>query len=131
MRRITIAGIAALVLIGGALLWARGRTRPHDRGLELTDGVHFIIDVDSAAPGGAAFLHGVRARQWRRAEREARRAVRSHPGSADAHFHLRMVLIWRGKLEEAVCEWREALRLDPHHEYAARMLASPALGAIH
>jgi hypothetical protein len=38
MRRITIAGISALVLIGGALLWAWGRTRAPVRGLETADG---------------------------------------------------------------------------------------------
>jgi Tfp pilus assembly protein PilF len=79
-------------------------------------------------PAPPPFLHGVRTRQWRRAEKEARRAVRSHPGPADAHFHLGLVLLWRGEPEEAFREWREALRADPQHEDAARMFALPTLG---
>jgi TolB-like protein len=50
---------------------------------------------------------------WSEAEREFRKAIELHPGSADAHFFYADFLISMGRNAEAEAEARRALELDP------------------
>ena len=49
-------------------------------------------------------------------------AVKTDRENADAHFALGMLRQRQGKNEEALAGWKEALRLDPTHPDAARIL---------
>ena len=51
-----------------------------------------------------------------------RHAVALAPENAEAHLALGLALYAAGSEHEAVAEWRETIRLDPHHAHAAYRL---------
>src|SRR6185295_17595222 len=71
-------------------------------------------------PGSAAVWDevGFMERDWRRGAEAYRQAIRIGPDRADYHSKLANQLLNGGKLEEAIAESREALRLDPKSAFA-------------
>lgn len=129
MQRIVPLGLLALLLVAiVSLLRARASDRLAPSDIRVSEGVHFLTTIDPNTPGGAAYLQGLHSGDWKRAEREVRRVVRRFPNSAAAHFHLGVVLHWRGKQTEGVRELKEALRCDRAYTNAVEMLK--ALNAV-
>ena len=54
------------------------------------------------------------------AEREYRSLLKDHPEYADLHYHPGMVLKKRGKSDEAMDEFQNAIKLNPHYMEARR-----------
>jgi hypothetical protein len=92
------------------------------RPLILEGGRHFTIHLDSAAPRAEEFSAALSRPDLRAAEGIARAALQDHPESPGAHVHLGLVLQLRGQAQDAIAQYLEAQRLDPHHEAAGAML---------
>ena len=60
---------------------------------------------------------------------ELRAAIRLRPDSGMAHLHLGHALINQGKADEAIPEYREAIRLDPENPWPRAALAFETLMA--
>jgi cytochrome c-type biogenesis protein CcmH/NrfG len=123
MRYLVVVGLLAVLVVSAALWSRRHRVSPIRGGLELTGGRHIAVETDPAAPAADEFGAALSRLDSKEAEKIARRAVREYPASAGAHFHLGLAMHVRGRAGHAVAEFEEALRLDPTHPGASKMLS--------
>jgi serine/threonine protein kinase/tetratricopeptide (TPR) repeat protein len=72
-----------------------------------------IDDTLSEAHTSMATALGIIDRDWGKAEKEYRRAIELNPGYATAHHWYGVVLMFRGRLDEAIAELLRAIKLDP------------------
>jgi serine/threonine protein kinase/Flp pilus assembly protein TadD len=77
-----------------------------DRALEIDD----TLAEAHASLGHIKFQYD---RDWSGAEKEFQRAIELNPNIANAHQWYALSLMWRGRLEEALNQVKQALELDP------------------
>ncbi len=119
MSRFLILGLVT-VLISLAVFAVVRRIQSAGAGeFKVVSGRHFVPpQLDPDAVGAAAVQRVLGPFSLNQAERAARRAVREHPASAGAHYNLGVVLFLRGRRDEALREYHQALARDPLHRLA-------------
>ncbi|HKQ61199.1 MAG TPA: tetratricopeptide repeat protein [Candidatus Polarisedimenticolaceae bacterium] len=127
---VPLIGLAIAVVWGaGELL---GLHAPAARSRRVVAGV--VAGIVVAALAAAAH---VQAGYWRDSEALFARALAATSGTAEAHNGLAVVREGQGRLDEAIAQYREALRLAPHsvfaHQHLGGLLAArgEADGAVH
>lgn len=83
---------------------------------------------ESAHQMFAQLLHSVRPSEWRLSEEVARRAVSLNPDDPDGYAVLGLIVLKRGRLDEAEEYFRSALELDSTNALALEGLAHVVMG---